>query len=211
MEVSVKDVTFVIDHHYNADDDDRGARQRCDRRRLLLCHSSCHSSSLAFAHKQVSVQRMFSSLFPISVLSSNSNLSTVDENASSTVETSGEDEESEIRSPATKGTSEEEEKSLPTNSSENEGLVDLTSEPERSTRTEDESDPKADDEVGRRTTGKRETSLNEAEEDASRRTTDLWPENPIKKRKLDGSGGETAFVQPLMMVDMVDNRTISSL
>ena len=65
MEVSALDVSFVTDHHYN--DDDRGACQRCDHRRLLLGHSSRHTSSLAFAHKQVErVQRMVSSLFPIS-------------------------------------------------------------------------------------------------------------------------------------------------
>ena len=66
MEVSALDVSFVIDHHYN-DDDHGGACKRCDRCRLLLCHSSRHTSSLAFAHKQVErVQRMVSSLFPIS-------------------------------------------------------------------------------------------------------------------------------------------------
>ena len=65
MEVSALDISFVTDHHYN--DDDRGACQRCDHRRLLLGHSSRHTSSLAFAHKQVErVQRMVSSLFPIS-------------------------------------------------------------------------------------------------------------------------------------------------
>ena len=65
MEVSALDISFVTDHHYN--NDDRGACQRCDHRRLLLGHSSRHTSSLAFAHKQVErVQRMVSSLFPIS-------------------------------------------------------------------------------------------------------------------------------------------------
>ena len=65
MEVSALDISFVTDHHYN--DDDRGACQRCDHRRLLLGHSSRHTSSLAFAHKQVErVHRMVSSLFPIS-------------------------------------------------------------------------------------------------------------------------------------------------
>ena len=64
MEVSALDISFVTDHHYN--DDDRGACQRCDHRRLLLGHSSRHTSSLAFAHKQVErVQRMVWSLFPI--------------------------------------------------------------------------------------------------------------------------------------------------
>ena len=59
MEVRLEDVSLVRirisiiivsikDHHC-----DQGARQRRDRRRLLLCHSSSHTSSIALAHQQV--------------------------------------------------------------------------------------------------------------------------------------------------------------
>ena len=80
-------------------------------------------------------------------------------------------------------------------------MVDLTTETSEikvSTTTGDKSEPNVENnEVGRRTTGK-----NIAEEYALRRTTDLWPENPMKKEKLD------RFAKPLMMVGEVGVRII---
>ena len=148
---------------------------------------------------------MVSSIFPFSVLSSASNPSSVEEDATSTVEiprnTSGEEKEVEIHPSTTKGTSEEEEQGSATNSSKNEGSVDPTteeSETKVSPRKEDKSEPNANNGVGTSTTGKRaETTLKEAEDDASRRTTDLWPENPIKPSKA----------KPLMLVAEVERRT----